>query len=150
VVEFGGLAWLILKNRTASGSPSAGQSYGWVMRNLFIVLGLGVFGAIGCNTVADVTNKQSDAVNAAVTATCDRYEACDKIGAGKTYETSEACENDSRDFWNGQWTVAECEGHINGDALDVCTDRISSTACDSFVDKLSTVYVSCSSDDVCK
>ncbi len=105
---------------------------------------------MGCNTVADVTNKQSDAVNAAVSATCDRYEACREIGAGKSYETSAECEKDSQDFWNDQWTVAKCEGNINGDALNVCTDRISSTDCDSFVDRLATVYVSCSSDDVCK
>ena len=105
---------------------------------------------MGCNTVADVTNKQSDAVRAAVSATCDRYEACGEIGARKSYETSDACEKDSQDFWNGQWTVAKCEGHINGDALTVCTDRIASTDCKSFLDKLNTVYSSCDVDDVCK
>jgi hypothetical protein len=121
------------------------------MRNIFIgLLGLVAFTSMGCDTVADVTNKQSDAVTAAVSATCDRYDACMEIGTGKSYATRAECDNDSHDFWNGQWTVAECEGHINGDALKVCTDRIASTDCNSFIDKLNTVYGSCASSDVCK
>jgi len=120
------------------------------MRNLFIVT-LGLLGGImGCNTVADVTNSQADAVSSAVSSTCDRYEACGAVGAGKSYETMTECENDSKDFWNDHWTVAKCEGKINGAALTVCTDRIESTTCDSFLDKLNTVYNSCASDDVCK
>lgn len=121
------------------------------MKNIYLVtMGLIAGVAAGCNTVADVTNSQSDAVTAATDATCDRYDACGQIGTDKTYETRESCENKVRDFWNDQWTVADCEGHINGDALDVCTDRISSTDCDSFVDQLNTVYNSCDSDDVCR
>lgn len=119
---------------------------------LFSLLSTGFIAALaaGCNTVADVTNSQSEAVKAATNETCDRYDECGKIGRGKTYESREACDNQVRDFWNEQWTVTKCEGHINGDALDVCTDRISSTKCDSFIDRLNTVYNSCSSDDVCK
>ena len=138
------------KNYTSKGFFSVRQSYDWAMRNIVFVA-LALFGGIvGCNTVADITNKQSDAVNAAASETCDRYEACGNIGAGKTYETKEACDKESHDFWNGQWTVEKCEGKIDGDALTVCTDRIASTDCNSFVDKLNTVYNSCASDDVCQ
>jgi hypothetical protein len=115
-----------------------------------ITLGLIAGIAAGCNTVADVTNSQPNAVTAAVNATCDRYDACGQIGASKTYETRDACDNQARDFWNEKWTVAKCEGQINGDNLTVCTDRIASTDCDSFLDRLNTVYNSCNSDDVCR
>jgi Family of unknown function (DUF6184) len=123
-----------------------------LMKNTYLfALGLiaGIVG--GCdNTIADVTNSQPSAAKAAVDATCDRYEACDQIGAGKTYESREACDNQLRDFWNEQWPAARCEGKINGDALDVCTDRIASTDCNSFVDKVRTAYDTCNSDDVCR
>lgn len=121
--------------------------------NNYIIAALGVVSVIatGCsNTIADVTNSQAKAVTAAVNATCDRYNACSRIGAGKTYENRDACDKQARDFWNDQWTVAKCEGNINGDSLTVCTDRISATNCDSFVDKLQTVYGSCATEDVCR
>ena len=121
------------------------------MKNIYLVtLGLIAGVVAGCNTVADVTNKQADAVDSATNATCDRYEECGEIGADKSYENRESCETNVRDFWNDHWTVADCEGHINGAALTVCTDRISSTECDSFVDRVNTVYNSCDSDDVCR
>jgi len=121
------------------------------MKTVYLMT-LGLIAGIvsGCNEFADLTNSQSEAVTVATNATCDRYDACGKIGAGKAYENRESCENHVRDFWNRQWTAAQCEGHIDGDALDVCTDRISSTDCNSFVDQLNTVYNSCDSDDVCR
>ena len=121
------------------------------MRNLIIVaLSIVAVAATGCDTVADVTNKQSDAVKAAVSDTCDRYDECGQIGRDKSYKDRAECENHSKDFWNKQWPAAKCEGHINGQALTTCTDRIASTACDSFVDKLNTAYVTCDVDDVCR
>lgn len=103
----------------------------------------------GCNTLADVTNRQVDAVNSAKIATCDRYQACGRIGAGETYENRSDCEANAVSFWNDRWPTASCDGHINGNALEVCTDRIASTDCGSFVDQLSTVYISCAESDVC-
>jgi hypothetical protein len=78
------------------------------MKNAYILtLGLIAGFAAGCNTIADVTNSQADAVTAATNATCDRYDECGEIGAGKTYETRESCENQVRDFWNDQWPASE-------------------------------------------
>lgn len=105
---------------------------------------------LGCNAIADVTNKQVDAVNAVVKATCDRYQACGKIGSGETYSTRTDCENNARDFWNAQWPATDCDGHIYAPGLQTCTDRIASTDCNSFLDQINTAYNTCNKSDVCQ
>ncbi|ATB29947.1 DUF6184 family natural product biosynthesis lipoprotein [Melittangium boletus] len=111
----------------------------------------GVVGLFGCGgTVADITNKQSDAVNAAAGESCDRYQDCEEIGAGKKYETRDACLAENKDFWNGRWEAADCDGHINGDSLDVCLNSIKTTSCGSIIDQIDTAYNRCAKADVCK
>lgn len=106
---------------------------------------------MGCGEeVANLTDRQADAVTVATDATCDRYEKCGEVGDGKTYTSRSDCESRVRAFWNDQWPASDCEGHISGDGLTTCTDRIKSTECGSFVDALATAYVSCSKSDVCR
>ena len=117
------------------------------MKNTLLMLCL-VVSAVGCNTVASVTKKQSDALTAVTNATCDRYNSCGDIGPGKTYTSSDDCQTQVRAFWNDQWDVADCDGHINGDQLTICTDAVSSTDCNAF-DAAVTVYDKCAKSDVC-
>jgi hypothetical protein len=119
------------------------------MRNPQISALLCLLGSLGCNAVADATNKQSDAVNAAAGATCDRYDACGEVGAGKTYTSRQSCDSSAQDFWNQQWSAVDCDGHINGTALTFCTDHIATTACSNFVGQISTVFTACNKSDVC-
>ncbi|WP_239576268.1 DUF6184 family natural product biosynthesis lipoprotein [Archangium primigenium] len=116
--------------------------------NLGLVLA-GAVGLFGCGTVADITNRQADAVTAAVNESCDRYEACGQIGPDKKYATRDACKAENQDFWNGRWDAADCEGHIVGASLDVCLDSIKTTSCDSILDQLDTAYNRCAKSDVC-
>ena len=117
--------------------------------NLWVVVA-GAVGLWGCgSTVADITDRQSDAVSAAKNQTCDSYERCGEIGAGKSFTTRSECETDRAAFWNDRWPAADCDGHINGDKLQFCLDAIKTTSCDSFVDQFQTVYGKCAKSDVC-
>jgi hypothetical protein len=119
------------------------------MRNLQIGVLLCLAEILGCTAVADVTNKQSDAVNAASGATCDRYSACGQIGAGLAYTSRESCDSSAQDFWNAQWPAVDCDGHINGAALTLCTDHITATDCTNFGAPVTAVFTSCEKSDVC-
>lgn len=115
-----------------------------------ITLGaLAVLSGCGDSTLADITDRQADAVNAAVDTTCDRYEFCQQVGEGKTYANREACENEQRLAWDGRWPADECNGRINGDKLQVCLSAIEGTSCDNFFDQLNTVYGKCPKNEVC-
>jgi hypothetical protein len=116
------------------------------------IIAAGIVGLVGCgtSTIPDITNRQVDAVNSASERSCNRYDACGKIGAGKKYETRAACESDNDSFWNGRWDAADCDGHINGDALDVCLTSIDGTECNSGLDQLETAFLRCAKSDVCK
>lgn len=112
---------------------------------------VGVMGLMGCGTtVAGVTGKQADAVNAAANETCDSYARCNEIGAGKKYATRAECDADNQSFWNNRWPAADCDGKINGTSLETCTNAIKGTACDSFIDQINTAYNKCAKSDVCK
>ena len=105
--------------------------------------------ACGSSTVAGVTKKQGDAINAATSKTCDSYERCGEIGAGKTYTNRADCETARKSFWNDRWPVVDCDNRINGSNLQLCLDAIGSTSCSSFLDQLNTVYSKCAKADVC-
>jgi hypothetical protein len=120
------------------------------MKMNLVVVVAGVVGLFGCgSTVADITDRQSDAVSTATDHTCDSYDRCGELGAGKSFTTRSECEADRASFWNGRWPAADCDGHINGDKLQFCLDAIKSTSCDSFADQLNTVYNKCAKSDVC-
>ncbi len=120
------------------------KTNGW----LWMVGVLGLFGC-GASTVADITGKQSDAVNAATSSTCDAYERCGEVGTDKDFTTRDSCITDRKAFWNDRWPVADCDDRINGDKLQYCLDAIKATSCDSFIDQLETVYGKCAKSDVC-
>jgi hypothetical protein len=119
------------------------MNLGWV-----VVGAVGLFGC-GDSTVAGITDRQVDAVNAAASKTCDSYDRCGEIGSDKSFTTSSECETDRKAFWNDRWPAADCDGHINGEKLQFCLDAIKVTSCDSFIDQLQTVYSKCAKSDVC-
>ena len=106
-------------------------------------------GLVGCggSTVADVTKKQSDAVNAAAASTCSRYKDCNEIASGKMYTTADECTTAEKGKWNDRWTVSDCDGKVNGSNLQVCLDAIAQTACGTVlpVDAIT----KCQKSDVC-
>jgi hypothetical protein len=114
------------------------------------IMVVGVSGLFGCgSTIADITNKQSDAVNAVADSTCDRYDACGEIASGKKYTTREECIAAEKGNWNGRWPVAECDNRINGDKLRFCLDAIEATSCTNVFDQINTAYAKCPQSDVC-
>jgi hypothetical protein len=85
----------------------------------------------------------------ATTRSCDWYASCGEIGSGKRYETRDACEVDVRSSWNNLWPTADCNGKIDGDALDVCLKAIDITDCANGFDFFNTVFNKCGKDKVC-
>jgi hypothetical protein len=127
----------------------AGHPYLPAMKMNAWIMVVGAMGLFGCGTIAGITDKQADAVNAAVGSTCDRYEACGEIGPDKKYASREACNSAERDNWNGRWPAADCDKRINGDKLNFCLDAIAATSCTNVFDQLNTAYAKCPKSDVC-
>jgi hypothetical protein len=85
----------------------------------------------------------------ATSLTCQRYDMCMMVGAGKTYADHEACEIAWQANWDGAWPAADCEGKINQAELETCLAAIRSTSCMGGLDFLSTVFVKCGKQTVC-
>lgn len=111
---------------------------------------VGMMGLVACGgTVAGITQKQSDAVSAAVKATCDWYASCGEIASGKKYADRSTCESTETDQWNGRWAVADCDGKINSSSLSACTDAIGKITCGDSIDVFTTVNDQCAESKVC-
>lgn len=94
---------------------------------LITVLALALLAGCG-----DGNLDQQDAREQAAEHTCDRAEACDLVGAGKTYTDRDDCEVKASNFWNNQWSKAECDGQVSSKDLDLCLGAIDVTLCDNF------------------
>jgi hypothetical protein len=51
--------------------------------------------------------------------------------------------------WEGQWSIAACEGKISQTDLTTCIDRIGGTDCMSLADVINTLLNICSAARVC-
>ena len=98
-----------------------------------------VFAGLLATSCGGVTNSQVVARDRATTASCDWYQGCGNIGAGKTYETRESCETQVRGQWDQAWPLTECDSKINQAQLSVCLDAIHATQCGNVLDILSTL-----------
>jgi len=109
-------------------------------------LGAGILLAASCG---GVTSSQVVARDRATTVSCDWYQGCDQIGAGKTYETRESCDTQVRAQWDQAWPLTECDGRINQKQLSVCLDAIHATQCGNLLDIVSTLGVKCPKTSIC-
>jgi hypothetical protein len=126
------------KNRT-NGNSLTGK-----LGMLLLVAAASVLGAGGCG---GVKTSRADAREKATKTTCDRYEVCDLIGPGLSFEDRESCDITWESNWESAWPIADCEGRIDDAALKVCLDRIASTACEGF-DFVGTLGI-CAKQNVC-
>jgi hypothetical protein len=104
-------------------------------------------GARGCGGVQPTQATRAEAREKATKAVCDRYTKCAYIGPGLAYENRESCEIAWRSTFESMWPAIDCEGRIDNDGLDVCLNRIGSTACMG-VDFLGTLGI-CGKENVC-
>jgi hypothetical protein len=100
-------------------------------------------------TACDSGTTRQSARAQATSLTCQRYEMCMMIGAGKTYASQEECEIKWQANWEGHWPSAECDGKINQAELETCLAAIRSTSCDNAIDFLTTVFGKCPKEKVC-
>jgi hypothetical protein len=102
--------------------------------------------ALGCG---GADHSQAGARDAATTASCNWYAMCGAIGAGKTFETRDSCEVQTRAFWDTRWPAAQCDGKVDTNQLGICLDAIHITECGNGLDVLNTVANKCPVEKVC-
>ena len=106
---------------------------------------MALLAAAGCGSVAD---DRVTARNQATKATCDQYQFCGDIGAGKTYATYDACTVQWQANWDSYWPANLCQGKIDQAALHVCLSAIGGTSCTNILDFFSTLG-KCSKENIC-
>jgi hypothetical protein len=108
-----------------------------------------VAASAGCGNVNASSHSQVAARTAATSQTCDRFQMCGDIGAGKTYETRASCETQVGSFWDQTWPPAECESKIDPTRLDVCLAAIRAADCANPSAVLVSFVVNCSKAQIC-
>lgn len=94
-------------------------------------------------------SSQADARDRATAASCDWWQMCGQIGAGKRYETRDTCNVQVRASWDSNWPVATCEGHIDESQLEICLAAIKITDCGNLLDIGNTLANKCPAAKVC-
>ena len=92
---------------------------------------------------------RTSARDQATSTSCDWYDKCGQIGAGKTFADRDSCDVQVRAFWENAWPTADCDGKISGDQLDVCLSAIRITECGNGLDVLNTLGNKCPKAKVC-
>jgi hypothetical protein len=110
-----------------------------------LAVGVGAAVIAGCGS----SSSQAAARDRATTQSCDWYQMCGDIGAGKTFDTLDSCEVQVRAHWDSTWPAASCDGKINEANLEVCLAAIYSTGCTNGLDILDTLAVKCAEAKVC-
>jgi hypothetical protein len=109
------------------------------------LLGLGA----GVSTCGGVTDARTAARDKATTATCNRFSACNLIGAdaGESYFSYDSCTTIWRGKWEEMWPPSLC-AEIDQEKLNVCLSAIGGTDCTSVLDFLTTLG-KCQAVDIC-
>ena len=114
---------------------------------------LGVIAAaafvVGAGPGCGSSNSQADARDRATTTSCDWFQMCGQIGAGKKYPTRDTCDVQVRASWDTAWPVADCDGKINESQLQICLDAIHATECGNGLDVLDTLASKCPEAKIC-
>lgn len=79
---------------------------------------------------------------------CDYENKCGDIGSGQTYASYDDCLTRQRSDFLNYWPTSQCDGKVNGTALDTCYTAIQNTQCNNFIDQLATLS-KCTAGDVC-
>lgn len=113
---------------------------------LVLFAAVALLAVAGCGSV---TTSRESARDQATTVSCNWFQMCGEIGAGKTFATRDACEVSVRANRDAAWPASECAGKINVNQLDICLSAIRSTTCMNGVDFLNTVFNKCPATLVC-
>ncbi len=98
---------------------------------------------------ANATMPVSDAVGNIVSARCDREQRCDHIGAGKRYESVQACRTALRNDLADDLNPAECSRGIDRRELSECMQQVREEDCGNPIETLERV-VACRTSDLCR
>ena len=91
-------------------------------------------------TSARITSTES-AVERITAARCDREQACDNVGAHKSYETRATCEQELGNDKRADLSAAECPRGISEPDLNDCLHGIRTERCGNPLDSLSRLAV---------
>jgi len=112
---------------------------------------LGVVGLLAAVTLAsacDSSTSRESARSQATTLTCQRYDMCMMVGAGKTYADIGSCEVIWQGNWEQYWPAADCQGKISQAELETCLAAIRGTNCMG-LDIVTTIFDKCNKMKVC-
>lgn len=98
---------------------------------------------------ANATMPVSDAVGNIVAARCEREQRCDHIGAGKRYESVQACRTALRTDLADDLNPAECSRGIDRRELSECMQQVREEDCGNPIETLERV-VACRTSDLCR
>ncbi|MDX2024559.1 MAG: DUF6184 family natural product biosynthesis lipoprotein [Deltaproteobacteria bacterium] len=110
---------------------------------MMFVYSLGALGACGNDSSQPAARERT------ARASCDRLTACGEVGAGKTYESRDACDVKMNSLWQDILPPSQCDGRINSEALDVCLDSIALAECGNALDLLNIFGNKCAKSKLC-
>lgn len=130
------------------------------MKTLIVALSLGLAGVVGCShehdnrasstsaTAANVVPNKG-AISRITDARCDREQACNNIGAGKSYDSMEACKRELGHNTTATLRAEECPDGINEPNLSSCLSDIQGERCGNPIDTMERV-ASCRKGKLCR
>jgi hypothetical protein len=90
-----------------------------------------------------------NAVDSIVAARCDREERCANIGAGRRYESKDACMSSTRSSQSRDLNFTACPSGVDEKELSECLEHILKDECNSPLDHISRI-ASCRTMDICR
>lgn len=130
-----------------TGTPGSGTPIPVGPRTHGAQVGEGA-GALGGDK-GDTTGAPGDTVVARVArARCDREIACDRVGTGKSFGTSEQCMANVRERAREDVVDAACARGFDGTQLGICLNTIRQLPCDTPLDAIDAV-ANCQASALC-
>jgi hypothetical protein len=83
-----------------------------------------------------------------VAARCDREERCSNIGAGKDYETRDACSSKLDGKTGSDLNTEDCARGVDRPKLSACLSKIRTEDCGNPIDSLSR-FAACRTGEIC-
>jgi len=99
-------------------------------------------------TVPAGAGEVASARESIVAARCDREERCANIGAGKDYETRDACSSKLDGKTGSDLNTEDCARGVDKPKLSACLSKIRTEDCGSPIDSLSR-FAACRTGEIC-